>query len=423
MNPSTSRFSLRIRVQICLLVVISAATPLSAWAFSEASGTYQEAVRQEITRQETLLDDVRTVYTDDASLAFNVAAASARADALRPVRHESRTAAAEYEIAAQTAFTLRGAADSGSLLNDAYRHENLGYDLPRRLADLQRDKPKPYGLAPEATMRSGDVWVRWGLVFAALVGLAVLAGVAAANVVRPHALRRPPGPDRRRVVRDLQLIPQPAVPPSGESRLATLLNLFVVVLLMVLPLGGIYAAGVEQRAQAEAARKATQLGTAALAYGQRMAFLDGSRRTAELAELQAMARERASLETGVTPAQARHERVVAVVETRAAERVRRIADYMGRPPTRADRVDAAAVMALGKESEHLLSGLRTEQKRQVGLADRASSRGLYLGAAAAITAVAEMLVAAAVSDGRQRWLLWPVTAAACSTLLTVMALL
>ncbi|MFC9685329.1 hypothetical protein [Streptomyces sp. NPDC056948] len=423
MNPSTSRFSLRIRVQICLLAVISVATPLSAWAFSEASGTYQDAVRQEITRQETLLDDVRTVYTEDARLAFDVAAASARADALRPIRHEGRTAAAEYEIAAQTAFALRSAADSGSFLHDAYRHKNLGYDLPRRLADLQRDKPKSYGLAPEATMRSGDMWVMWGLVFAALVGMAVIGGVAAANVVRPPALRRPPGPDRRRVVRDLQLIPQPAVTPSGESRPAALLGLFIVVLLMVLPLGGIYASGVEQRAQAEAARKATQLGTAALAYGQRTAFLDGSRRTAELTELQAMARERASLETGVTPAQARHERVVSVVETRAAGRVREIADYMGRPPTRADRVDAATVRALGKESEHLLSGLRTEQKRQVSLAEGASSRGLYLGAAAAIAAVAEMLAAAAVSDGRPRWLLWPMTAAACSTVLTAMALI
>lgn len=423
MNPSTSRFSLRIRVQIVLLAVITVATPLSAWAFSEASGTYQDAVREEITRQETLLDDVRTVYTEDARLAFDVAAASARADALRPIRGQGRTAASEYEIAAQTAFALRSTADSGSFLHDAYRHHKLGYDLPRRLADLQRDKPERYGLAPEATMRSGDTWAMWGLASAALAGAAVIAGVAAANVVRPRSLRRPPGPDRRRVVRNLRLIPQPAVMPDRQSRLTALLELFIVVLLVVLPLGGIYAAGGEQRAQAEAARKATQLGTAALAHGERMAFLDGGRRTAELAELRAMARERASLETGVTPGQARHERVVAMVETRAAVQVHKIADYMGRPPARADRVDAAAVRALGDGSEHLLSRLRTEQKRQVSLAERASGRGLYLGVAAGLAAMAEILVAAAVAHGRQGWLLWPVTAAACSTLLTGIALI
>ncbi|MFJ7180228.1 hypothetical protein ACIQXA_28420 [Streptomyces massasporeus] len=178
MNPSTSRFALRIRLQIVLLAVIAVATPLSAWAFSKASGAYQDAVRQEISRQETLLDDVRTVYTEDARLAFDVAAASARADALRPIRGQGRTAASEYEIAAQTAFSLRGTADSGSFLQDAYRHEKLGYDLPRRLADLQWDKPERYRLDPEATMRSGDTWVVWGLASTALAGVAVLTGVA-----------------------------------------------------------------------------------------------------------------------------------------------------------------------------------------------------------------------------------------------------
>ncbi|MFI8889566.1 hypothetical protein [Streptomyces paradoxus] len=422
MNPSTSRFALRVRVQIVLLAVITVATLLSALAFSEASGTYQDAVRQEITRQETLLDDVRTVYTEDARLAFEVAAASARADALRPVRHEGRTAASEYEIAAQTAFALRSTARSGSLLHDAYRHRELGYDLPRRLADLQRDKPGRYGLAPEATMRSGDTWVMWGLGFAALAAAAVVAGVAAANVVRPRALRRPPGPDRRRVIRNVQLIPQPALTRTGESRLAPLLQLFIVVLLMVLPLGAVYAAGGEQRAQAEAARKATQLGTAALAFGQRTAFLEEGRRTAELTELRAMARERASLETGITSGQARHERVVAAVEARAAEQVREIAEYMGRPPTRADRVDAATVTTLAEDPEHL-SDLRDEQKRQVSFAELASSRGVYLGAAAAMAAIAQMLVAAAVADGRPRWLLWPAGAAVCSTALAAMALI
>lgn len=422
MNPSTSRFSLRIRIQLWLIAVMSVATLLSAWAFSEASGTYQDAVRQEITRQEALLDDVREVYADDARLAFNVAAASARANALRPIRDEGRIAASEYELAAQTAFALRSTADSGSVLHDAYRYKNLGYDLPRRLADVQRDRPKPYELAPGATMRSGDEWVRWGLAFAALAGVAVIAGVLAANVVRPRRLRRPPGPDRRRVVRDLQVIPQPAVTGSGWPRVTAELHLFVVVLLVLLPLGGVYTAGSEQRAQAEAARQAVQLGTGALAYGQRVAFLKGSRQTAALIELQATARERASLETGITPEQARHERVVAVVETSVAEHVREIADYMGRSPERVDRVDAAAVTALGKGPENP-SDLRTEQKRQVSLAERAGNRGLYLGAATAVAAVAEILAAAAFADGRRRWLPLPGSAALLATGLAVMALI
>uniref|UniRef100_A0AAU2AI24 DUF4129 domain-containing protein n=1 Tax=Streptomyces sp. NBC_00093 TaxID=2975649 RepID=A0AAU2AI24_9ACTN len=204
---------------------------------------------QEITRQEALLEDVREVYADDARLAFNVAAASARANALRPIRHEGRIAASDYELAAQTAFALRSTADSGSVLHDAYRYKNLGYDLPRRLADVQRDEPKLYELVPGATMSSGDEWARWGLVFAALAGVAVITGVLAANVVRPRSLRTPPGPDRRRVVRDLEVIPQPAVTGGGWPRVTAELHLFVVALLVLLPLGGVYMAGSEQRAR------------------------------------------------------------------------------------------------------------------------------------------------------------------------------
>lgn len=74
-------------------------------------------------------------------------------------------------------------------------------------------------------------------------------------------------------------------------------------------------------------------------------------------------------------------------------------------PEHADRIDAETVTALSDKPEDA-PDLRTEQERQVSLAERASSRGLYLGSATAIAGVAEIL-AAAVADGRRRWLAWP----------------
>jgi len=148
--------------------------------------------------------------------------------------------------------------------------EGLGYNVPRRLADVQERSPELYALSPDATLRDGDRWAFWGLISAGIAGAAMIAAVIAASVLRPVAWRRPT-PPAIRILRNPEIIPQPVTTPP-ERRRAAWFHLVVLCLLFLLPLGQIAAAGGEQRAQAEAARRAVQLTTSIAASGERSAF-------------------------------------------------------------------------------------------------------------------------------------------------------
>ncbi|AZM57289.1 hypothetical protein DMA15_35940 [Streptomyces sp. WAC 01529] len=420
MTGRPSRFSLRIRLQIALIAIIVGATLLATWQFSQSSGAYQDAMRQEIRRQAAMVEDIRAVYADEGPQAMRVAAAEARADGLRPIRNEGRLAASEYTLAAQTAFHLPRSARRDHLLgNGAYRYKDLGYDLPQRLADVQQRSPGLYGLTPDAQMRDGDRWAAWGTASAAGGTLAVLVAMCAANVLRPRRWQRTPTASGRRVLRRLEIIPQPATASAGHRRSA-LFNLLACVLPLLLPLGQILAAGGEQRAQAEAARSAVRLSASIEAHGLRTAFLTEGLRTALAAEAGALARELAVWDTGISPSDARHERVMAAVEGTIAVQIRSIAKYMGRVPVAEDRVDMTTVTALSREPKKL-GAARAEQNRQVDLAEQAGRRSLLLSAATAVAVVAQILTVAAFAGGRRRWLWWPAVGVLASTALTAVA--
>lgn len=410
------RFSPRIRVQILLIAVVAAATLGAGWQFSQSGGAYQTAVRQDIERQAALLEDVRQVYGIEAPQAFQVAAARARTDLLRPVKDDGRLAASEYTIASQTAFVLR---DSTPMKDSLYQ-ERLGYDVPRRLAEVQDRSPDAYALDPAARSREGDRWALWALLSVAVAVAAVVAAVVAANVLRPRRWRRPPGSAARRVIRSLEFIPQPAT-AAPEARLGTRLNLLVVVLLFLLPLGQAYAAGGEQRAQAEAAREASRIRTNIVAGQLREAFLYTARQATLRAATQGIARELAAIDAD-DPETARQENQVASVETRAATVMGIMAEHMGRAPTLSDGVDAGTVSAL-RSGEKEWSGGVAEQNRQVDLAQRSGDRALLLAAATALAVVAQVLGASAMASQRRRRLLWPAGAAALSLALTAATVL
>ncbi|CAM5366862.1 hypothetical protein SALBM135S_08513 [Streptomyces alboniger] len=422
MTGGPSRFSLRIRVQIALIAVIVGATLLATWQLSRSSGAYQEAMRQEIRRQAAMVEDIRAVYADEGPQALRAAAAEARADGLRPIRHAGRLAASEYVLAAQTAFHLPRSAGRNDLLgNAAYRHEGLGYDLPRRLADVQRRSPGLYEPAPDARMRDGDRWAARGTASAAGGALVVLAAMCAATVLRPRRWRRTPTASGRRVLRRLEIIPQPATAPAGR-RSGALFGLLVCVLPLLLPLGQILAAGSEQRAQAEATRNAVRLSTSIEGHGLRTAFLIMGLQTALAAESGATARELAARDTGISRADARHERVMAAAEHTIAVEIRNIATYMGRVPGVQDRVDATTATALSGEPR-TLGAAQAEQNRQVDLAEQAGRRSLLLSAATAVAVVAQMLAVAAFARDRRRWLWWPAIGVLVATACTAVALM
>ncbi|WP_406482598.1 hypothetical protein [Streptomyces sp. NBC_01615] len=285
---------------------------------------------------------------------------------------------------------------------------------------MQQRTPKLYKIDPGATLQAGDRQAAWGLAWAAVALLAVLIAVAAASMVRPMSWRHTPTPSGPRVLRDIEIIPQPAV--STRDRRAAQLHLIVFALLIVLPLCQIFVSGIEQRAQAEAARRAVQLSTSISAHGQRTAFVTEGLRAAQTASLQATAREFASLDTGISPREARHERTVAAVEDMIAQQVRKIVDYMGRPPTTTDGVDPAAVTALSKPPERL-SNAQAQQIHQLDLAQRASRRGLFLTSATAVAVVAEALAATALTTMHRTWWIWFATTSGVTLLLMTLALI
>ncbi|NEA67460.1 hypothetical protein [Streptomyces sp. SID12488] len=237
-------------------------------------------------------------------------------------------------------------------------------------------------------------------------------------MLRPVAWRRPPPPDIR-ILRNPEIIPQPATTPP-EQRRAAWFHLLVFSLLFFLPLGQLAATGSEQRAQAEAARRAVQLATSIAASGERSAFLTNSVQAAHTADIQAAVRTTMALET-TTARDTQPELEVANAETAVAAQLRRMAEHMGRIPSHADGgIDPATITALGAEPEQW-PAMRVEQNRQADLAEQAGNRALLLAAATAIGVVAEYLMAAAISAGRRRWLYWPAGAAAVSVVLAAAA--
>ncbi|MFC8361874.1 hypothetical protein ACFUIY_18660 [Streptomyces griseorubiginosus] len=405
------RFSPRIRAQIALITVVTAATLAATWQFSQAGGAYQDAVRQEIKRQAGVQEEVRQVYGVEGPQAFRVAVARAEAEALSPLRDDGRLAASQYTIASESGFLLR---DSTGLPESSF-HSGLGYDLPGRLGDLQAASPGVHALDPDARLRSGDRWAAWALGSVMVAVAAVAAALIAANVLRPVAWRRPPAPGGRRVLRTLELIPQPATAPPG-TRLTVGLNLLIVALLFLLPLGQVYAAGGEQRAQAEAARRAVQVRTDIAVSGQLQAFRLLSRQEALAAAFRAEARQLAAIDAA-DPEVAGQEARLAAVERGLARTVQAMSAYMARTPARADGVDKVVIAGLRTDPADQ-PALTVDQNHQVDLAQRSGNRGLLLAVATAFAVVGEVLAASALVAGRRWWVLWPVTATVVSLVLT-----
>ncbi|MFI0976884.1 hypothetical protein ACH4SP_07630 [Streptomyces sp. NPDC021093] len=415
--PPRPRFSLRTRIQIGLISAVVLATLLATWQFKNAGDTYQDAIAQEITLQTALQKDVQYVYADEGQTPFRVAAAAARAEALKDLKGKGRLAASEHFQAEQQEFTLRSSAPAESIIgSDRYLTGKQGYDLPRRLADQQERHPALYRLDPNVTVRQGDKWGAWGRGTAAAAGAAVLAAILAASILRPVPWRHPPlVPPARPILRGVDPIPQPATAPPARRR-AMQVHLLTAALLFLLPLGQLVATVSEQRSQAEAARHAVRLTASIVVSGQRAAFLDQMVSSADFAEIEAIAREAAALYLKDSAA-TRHERSVATAELRLAGRLRQMAEFMGRAPSASDGVTRGTVTAIGARPEDW-PAMRAEQNRYKELADAAGSRALYLAAATALAVVAEVLAAAFLEARRLTWMKWPVGFAALSLAVT-----
>jgi hypothetical protein len=380
-------------VQLSALIVGALLAGVVAYLFSDASGTWQLAVREEAIRSGVAQELTRAVYGDEAPAAFRVAAAQARADAMQSIDTAGRLPAVERTIAEQSAFVASRSTLPGSLAADPqYARPGGAFDVARRLANLNRERP---GVPdPDRTAAEGDAQARlalWiSLVTVVVTGVAV---VAAAVPHRPAGRRQPVTPD---------LIPMPGTARPGQRRTASVL-LALWAAGVVLPLVQLVLGSEEQRSQADAARTAVQLsGQTAISLAH-TTFSTNTLRDAIFAEAASIARQYAALDAGVADAPA--ELAVAQAEESAAATIHRIADEMTRTPTTDSGVSAYIAEALASGPDEWRVALEVQN----GHAERAERFGAWsnsvvalISAAAAVAAVIEARAAASSTRDRRR---------------------
>lgn len=369
--------------QIIFFLVVGLVVLVASWQYSEASGKWQDAVREELREAFAVQENVRRVYGEEAPLAFDIAVAETRVTELRDVRTAGRIAMSEYVVATRTEAQLRSRATEDSLVTtQAYDKGESGYDVLGRLADSLAALPP---VTPDKTRASADLHAALGAATAGVgIGLVVLATVAG---LIPRRRENRPGSTRDEVI---DLIPQPASTPGMRG--PTALKLVSWSLLAILPLSQLLLAAQEQQREADAAVSAVHVSTAIFVSNHRNAFLTDSRQAAITAEVQALARQFAAL-SAPTSADSAGEQEVAEVETLLAQRMKRMAEAMGRPARDDDRLDPVVVAALDSEPGDWPAALQ-EQNRQVALAQQASGRGLRVITSTALAALANALAAA-----------------------------
>ncbi|GAA4828677.1 hypothetical protein GCM10023201_14990 [Actinomycetospora corticicola] len=361
----------------------------AAVEYSDASGDWQEAIRQETSRASAVQEEARAVYVDEAPEAFRIASARVRANELRAIAPSSRLAASELVIANQIVFARSRVAPPDTLsAGNRYLLSSGEYDVARRISDAT----KQIALMPDpdSTFAAGDrhaATARWiSGVTVLLTGLAM-----AAASVRRRPRPRPAGGD------EPEIIPQPGV--ADHRRRNTMVVLLVLWAAgVLLPFAQLALGGEEQRYQAIAAKTAAEIAGEIATSQARTGFDTDAQKDAVVAQLVAVAREIAALEATTPESEA--ERLTAGAEERAAVAIGRIAVQMGRPLTEQEGVDPLISKALTSTAEDW----GADAAVQSSAADRAETFGAWSNRAvamiAALAAVSAILEIAEVRPRR-----------------------
>ncbi|NJP92025.1 hypothetical protein HCN51_21605 [Nonomuraea sp. FMUSA5-5] len=374
-----------------MTVLVALILGVSALLSSEATGDWHEALRQQIKRSAMSLENIRHVYADEAPEALWVAISEARAAELR--LGADPLARSEAAVETQVAWHLRTAHHGDETLLDGDRYRSPGgFEVPQRLAAIERENPAP---DPEAARGAGDRAAD----LASLIGMLTVPIVLvyllgqAVLLARRRTLRRRAQRQERK--RDVGLIPE----PERQRRFALTLGVSVWVTMTLLAPAYAYAQIEEQRALISAATQADRV--AASIAGSSLAFafrLAGDREALHL-QLRAAGREYTALDVA-EHATGQHE--IAVADEAAAGVVKKIAAHMSRPPVPGDGVSDTTLDYLTATPDDWDARL-AEQVAQAELADEAGKWGNLLGLVILFAAFAAALVALAeVTDPAQQ---------------------
>jgi len=387
LRPADSKVTQSNLAQAIVTILVAAA--LAAGTLLSAAGTsaWQQSVRDEIKRFAALAEDVRTVYGDEAPIAFELALAKARGAVSPP---------SEAVVERKARFQMQQALSGGGRehLTSARYERGDGYDVLRRLADVRREHPDLVGLDPDIELERGDRLTRWALlVLAATIPLVI--GFLLVDFVQRRRGNRAPAA-RQRGARDVSLVPRPW--SSGESRqFRAFVFLGAWMLVTLLPTLQLHYANSEQRAQALAARKAAELSSLLQVTGITFSFATASAHRVTWLATHAVGHEFAGAIASVERVGARdaaERRADAHVEEALSRRAKRLVANMVRLPTSADPIDSTTSRALAT-TEAILRAKGSQQVAEAERAERSGARGnrttlavLLAGLALSLTALA-----------------------------------
>ena len=382
------------RLQVAITVLLAVLLGAATWSSSKATGSWQQATRQDGRSTALRVESVRFVYQSELPLAIGLAQAQVRRDALRDLgAGTDPEVAGELAAADQLVAQLRQSSEqtTNGLANGSdYSTPDGGYEVTRRLGDVLRDdQVTAYDLSA-ATMRVGDWWARRARGWA-LLALVVTAAYVVLSAVRSRRRRR----ERQKDLPDVGLVPTPWTEPR-PGRAVAALALAAWLALPVLTAQQLSLSMDSARSAAESSRLISELsGSAIVSQVRDGASTDLQLRAYHLG-MAGLSRQYAATLEG-----SNGQRLIGAAEETAGERWARISTSMADVPAAADGVDALTIRWLASEPSDW-EDIRSRQERVQIDSEDAGSAGDAVGLALLLAALAATAATVARLPGAPR---------------------
>jgi hypothetical protein len=175
-----------VAILLALAAVVAAAIGIRAAILADhGSAAWSESIREDVKRGAGLVEDVRFVYTEEAPVALEIAAARILAEEENrggQVAPESIAGFILSEAAAQEGVAETLEPSSAIAKDPHYGNWKHGYEVAERLADVRKENPELVELEPDETEAEGsDLRLESSLLIASTipVALAFLCGALA----------------------------------------------------------------------------------------------------------------------------------------------------------------------------------------------------------------------------------------------------
>jgi hypothetical protein len=336
-------------VCLCVAAVLACRSGLD---YSDANGSWQQAVRLEEARSAVVQEQARMVYGDEAPAVVRIVLDERVAAGLAPLAGNDPAIEAQRAANVATASALRSAytrLTPDVLAADRYRTWSGGADVIRRLRALRTTGE--INADPDPLVEAGDASARRALLLAGLAALVSL--IAAVLATTGKGWGSGLGRHRRLLDDRPELMPLPNLETEPWQWRVALGALVLWLLGVVVPLSQVVLGAEEQRSMATAARLTAVLTGDIAASTARTQFEAQARQVAFDLSLHAEARREHPARPG--------DLKVADVEDGAASHTGLIITEMVRPPVAADGLGARMTAAVASDPKQWPDQTAAEQ--------------------------------------------------------------